>query len=43
MEQHEVESIVNKRRTILNRATFLEKGIKIPNPEHFMWIEETIL
>jgi hypothetical protein len=43
IEQHEVESIVNKRRTILDRATFLEKGIKIPNPKHFMWTEETKL
>ncbi len=37
MEQHEAEVIVKKRRTILDIATFIEKGIKIPNLEQFMW------
>jgi hypothetical protein len=32
-----VEVVVKRRHTILNRATFLEKGIKIPNLEQFMW------
>jgi hypothetical protein len=31
MERHELEVIAKKRRTILDIATFMEKGIKIPN------------
>jgi hypothetical protein len=37
MEQREVEVVIKKKRAILDKATLLEKGIKIPNPEHFMW------
>jgi hypothetical protein len=37
MEQHEVEIVIKKKRAILDKATLMEKGIKIPNPKHFMW------
>jgi hypothetical protein len=33
MEQREVEAIATRRCTILDKATFLEKGIKIRNPK----------
>jgi hypothetical protein len=39
MEQGEVEAIANRRCTILDRATFLETGIKILDPERFMWTQ----
>jgi hypothetical protein len=39
MEQGEVEAIANRRCTILDRATFLESGIKILDPERFMWTQ----
>jgi hypothetical protein len=29
--------IAKRRRAILDRATLLEKGIKIPDPKWFMW------
>jgi hypothetical protein len=32
MEQHEVEVIAKRRCAILDRATLLEKGIKILDP-----------
>jgi hypothetical protein len=31
--------VAKRRCTILDRVTLLEKGIKIPNPEHFMWTQ----
>jgi hypothetical protein len=37
MEQLEVEVVVKKRRAILDKATLLEKGIKILDLERFMW------
>jgi len=39
VEEHEAEVAMKKRCGILNRVTLLEKGIKIPNPEHFMWTQ----
>jgi hypothetical protein len=33
MKQHEAEVITKRRCAILDRATFMEKGIKIPNLE----------
>jgi hypothetical protein len=33
MERRESEAIVKRRRTILDKATLLDKGIKIPNLE----------
>jgi hypothetical protein len=36
MEQLEVEVVVKKRRAILDKATLLEKGIKILDLERFM-------
>jgi hypothetical protein len=33
MERHESKVVAKTRCTILDRATLLEKGIKIPNPE----------
>jgi hypothetical protein len=37
MERHESKVVAKKKHTILDRATLLEKGIKIPNLERFMW------
>jgi hypothetical protein len=37
MERREVEAIVKRRHTILEKASLLEKGIKILDPEGFMW------
>ncbi len=34
-----MEVITKRRCIILDRATFLEKGIKIPDPEQFMWTQ----
>jgi len=28
---------MKRRHAILDRVTLLKKGIKIPNPKHFMW------
>jgi hypothetical protein len=39
MEQLEVEAIVKRRRAILDKATILEKGIKIPDTKPFMWTQ----
>ncbi len=39
MERHESETIVKKRRTILDKATLLDKGIKIPNLKRFVWTQ----
>jgi hypothetical protein len=39
MEQREAKVIVKRRCAILDRVTFLEKGIKIPDPKHFMWTQ----
>jgi hypothetical protein len=32
MERRESKVVVKRRRVILDKATLLEKGIKIPNP-----------
>jgi hypothetical protein len=37
MEQYEAEMLAKRRPTILDRVTLLDKGIKILDPEHFMW------
>ncbi len=37
MERHELKAIKRRRHVILNKATILEKGIKILDPERFMW------
>jgi hypothetical protein len=39
MERQELEVVAKRRHTLLNRATLLEKGIKIPNPKQFMWTQ----
>jgi hypothetical protein len=39
MEQREMEAIAKRRRAILEKATLLEKGIKIPNLERFVWTQ----
>jgi hypothetical protein len=39
MEQCEVEVVAKKRHAILDKVTFLEKGIKILDLEHFMWTQ----
>jgi len=33
IERCELEVVATKRHAILERATFLEKGLKIPNPK----------
>jgi hypothetical protein len=37
MERHELEAIPRKIHTMLDKVTFLNKGIKILNLEQFMW------
>ncbi len=37
IQQCEVETVVKKRRAILDRTTFLEKGIQILDLQQFMW------
>jgi hypothetical protein len=39
MERRELEVVVKRRRAILDITTLLEKGIKIPNPDRFLWIQ----
>jgi hypothetical protein len=34
-----VEANTEKKRAVLDRATLLEKGIKILNLDHFMWTQ----
>jgi predicted transcriptional regulator len=37
MERCEAEAVMKRRRVILDRVTFLEKGIKILDLKRFMW------
>jgi hypothetical protein len=37
MGQHETEVVARKKCIVMDKATLLEKGIKIPNPKRFMW------
>jgi hypothetical protein len=37
MERCELKAEAKKRHTIMYKITLLEKGIKISNPERFMW------
>jgi len=39
MERCEVEVVMKRRCTILDRTTLMEKGIKILNLKHFMWTQ----
>ncbi len=39
MEQCEAKAVAKKRCAILDRATLLKKGIKIPKPKQFMWTQ----
>jgi hypothetical protein len=39
MEQREAKAIMKKRHVILNKTTLLDKGIKILDPERFMWTQ----
>ncbi len=39
IKRRESKTIMKKRCAILNKTTLLEKGIKIPNPERFMWTQ----
>jgi hypothetical protein len=34
----ELDAATKRRHTIMDRVTFLEKGIRIPDPKQFMWI-----
>jgi hypothetical protein len=38
MERCEAKVVAKKRRIILDKTTFLEKGIKFFDPKQFMWI-----
>jgi hypothetical protein len=37
--KHELEVVAKRRRAILDKATLMEKGIKIPDLERFMWTQ----
>jgi hypothetical protein len=37
IERRELKATAKKIHAILDKATFLKKGIKIPNLEQFMW------
>jgi hypothetical protein len=37
IKSHESKVVKKKRHAILEITTLLEKGIKIPNPQRFMW------
>jgi hypothetical protein len=37
MERHESKDVAKRKCTILNKTTFLEKGIKILDLMRFMW------
>jgi hypothetical protein len=37
IERRETEVIAKRRCAILDKVTLLKKGIKIPNPNQFMW------
>jgi hypothetical protein len=37
IERCELEGVAKKRHAILDKATFLKKCIKIPDPKQFMW------
>jgi hypothetical protein len=39
MEWWELEAVTKIRFVILDKITLLEKGIKIPNLERFMWTQ----
>ncbi len=39
MEQHEAEAITNIRHAIMDKAALLEKCIKIPDLERFLWTQ----
>jgi hypothetical protein len=39
MEQCEAKVVMKRRRTILDKVIFLEKGIKILDFERFMWTQ----
>jgi hypothetical protein len=37
MERSEAEVVVEKRHAIMDITTLLDKGIKIPDLQQFMW------
>jgi hypothetical protein len=39
MERCEAKPIVKKRHAILDKVPLLDKGIKIPNLQRFMWTQ----
>jgi len=39
MEQHEAEAVAKRRHIVLDKVTILEKGIKILDPDRFMWTQ----
>ncbi len=39
MHRREAEAIVKRICAILDKVTFLEKGIQILNPKRFMWTQ----
>jgi hypothetical protein len=34
-----MEAVAKRRCAILDKTTLMDKGIKIPNHEHFMWTQ----
>jgi hypothetical protein len=39
MERQASKAVARRRCAILNKTTFLEKGIKILDPDRFMWTQ----
>jgi hypothetical protein len=39
IKRRESKTIMKRRCAILDKATLLERGIKIPSPEQFMWTQ----
>jgi hypothetical protein len=39
IERHESKIVAKRRCMILDRITFLKKGIKTPDPKQFMWTQ----
>jgi hypothetical protein len=39
IKRRESKVVAKKTHAILDKATFMKKAIKIPNPERFMWTQ----
>jgi hypothetical protein len=38
IKRHELEATTKRRCAIMDKATLVEKGICIPDPERFTWV-----